>query len=235
MRKLILSAIIVLIAIISWLVAPAVMADYDRYQYHNQGHNYTHDSGYGSQFHPTHPDYYDGNLRLQLKTTSAIEQAAAPRVHYDKYAQDYYRCNWKYNTNLRSWVCEKNVAQPVLVCPFGYTQHPIQKHCTRIYPPAHASLNKKGDNWQCNTGYHLNSAGTGCDRDQIRYAVYNQPQPIIVQPVRYVASEPEVIIKTVYLPPTGAGISFLLLSSLAGAYGVLRLLKTSKQNHNSHH
>lgn len=222
MRKLALSAIIVLIAIISWLVAPATLANNDRYEYHNQDHDYTHDYDYGSQFHPQHPDYYDGNLRLALKTTSAIEQASAPNIHYDKYAQDYYRCNWKYNTNLRSWVCEKDGPQPVTVCPYGYTRHPIQHNCVPIYPPAHARLDKRGDSWECNTGYHLNSAGTGCDRDQVVYAAYTQAHPIIVQPIRYVASEPEVIIKTVRLAPTGAGVGVILISSSLIAYQVLR-------------
>lgn len=86
-----------------------------------------------SQFHPQDPDYYDGNLRYTLKTRSKIEYSSSSNIHYDEYKRDYYRCDWVYNKNLGSWACDKDYgrtkAQPVQICPVGYTFSTTYQTC----------------------------------------------------------------------------------------------------------
>ncbi len=100
--------------------------DYDKYENFPRGN---------TQFHPRDPDYYDGNLRYTLKTRADIERASSPNLHYDKYSRDYYRCNWIYNKNLGTWVCDKYCdrpkprAQAITVCPVGYVFSQTYKTC----------------------------------------------------------------------------------------------------------
>ncbi|MBN2095923.1 hypothetical protein JW752_00795 [Candidatus Peregrinibacteria bacterium] len=209
MKKLLAIIVFCLLGATSFLVAPVTNAAYDNFPPGNE------------QFHPKNPDYYDGNLRLELKKRADIERASAPNLHYDEQTRDYYRCDWIYNKNLGTWVCEKSYsnsyassAHPVTVCPFGYTKHPVQQTCVAIRPPANASLNSQGNNWQCNSGYHVNSAGTGCDRNDITYYYYSdEPQYEVTKYVYYYGDN---------LPQTGPGMSGLLLISALGGLMYLR-------------
>lgn len=165
MKKLITALIIALVASVALIASPAAHAYYtDSYPHPNE------------QFHPQHPDYYDGNLRLTLKTRADIERATKPNVHYDEYTEDYYSCDWQYNQNMGTWVCNKkypsysSTSQTVSICPFGYTLHPIQQTCTLIGIPANGRLTSSGDAWECNAGYHMNYAKTGCEMDKTVYA-----------------------------------------------------------------
>jgi len=212
MKKFIAIIMFSLIGATSFLMAPVTNATYDNFPPGNE------------QFHPKHPDYYDGNLRLQLKKRADIERASASNLHYDESTRDYYRCDWIYNKNLGTWVCDKSYgnsyassARPVTVCPFGYTKHPVQQTCVAIRPPANASLNSQGNNWQCNSGYHLNSAGTGCDRNDITYHYYaEEPQYEVTKYVYYYGDN---------LPQTGSGIGLLLMASGLGASWLYRRRK----------
>ena len=193
------------------LIAPASYANYYNYPPSN------------SQFHPRDPDYYDGNQRLKLKERADIERASASNLHYDQYSRDYYRCNWKYNKNLGTWVCEKDYGRSQ-ACPFGYTRHSIQNHCIPIRPPANAHLNSRGNGWVCDTGYHLNYPRTGCDRDRVQY-VY-QPEPVQVVTTQYVyVYEDEEPARPTHLPQTGAGVGLILLGSIFVGHRILRRKK----------
>ncbi len=219
MKKL--SAIFIGLILGFVLIAPASYADYRNFPPNN------------SQFHPNDPDYYDGNLRLKLKNRADIERASASNLHYDQYSRDYYRCNWKYNKNLRTWVCEKgyggSYAQSIQACPFGYTFNAVQQRCTVIRLAANSRLNARGDGWVCNSGYHLNYPGTGCDRNQIQYTYYNEPidQPthVVTTKYVYVYDGPD------YLPQTGSGIGLVLLVSGLGGYWILRRKKKTSGKH----
>ncbi len=201
MKKLLAIIVFSLMGVFSFLLAPAVHAHYRDFPNHN------------AQFHPQHPDYYDGNQRLKLKKRADIERASASNLHYDEYARDYYRCDWTYNKNLGTWVCNKSYSQsahhPADVCPFGYTRHPIQNHCVRVRVPANAHLNSQGNGWQCNSGYHLNSAGTGCDRNRAVHTYEPETEYEVTQYVYYYGDE---------LPQTGPGINWTLL---VGSLGTL--------------
>lgn len=132
-KTLLLTLLFLAFSLVTAPVSQAYYADNSYYQYPPAN----------TQFHPKHPDYYDGNLRYTLKARADIERASSPNVHYDKYQGDYYTCNWNYNTNLGTWVCDKSypsrIAQPIQVCPVGY---------------------------------HLNNVGTACERNQIKYVSY---------------------------------------------------------------
>ena len=206
-----------LFAIFAGLILGILLMAPNSYAYYR---NFPHQN---SQFHPRHADYYDGNLRYTLKTRADIERASASNLHYDQYSRDYYRCNWKYNTNLRTWVCEKDYGRSQ-TCPFGYTRHPIQNDCVPIRPPANAHLNAQGNGWVCDTGYHMNYPRTGCDRDQVRY-VY-QPEPIQLVATKYVyVYEDEEPARPHHLPQTGAGVGLILLGSAFVGHRILRRKK----------
>lgn len=120
---------IIFALILSVIVAPLANAQHfdqmDDYYRDNNNSYYNFPSG-NSQFHPQDPDYYNGNKRYKIKTKSGIEHSSGSNLHYDEYKRDYYRCNWVYNKNLGSWACDKDYgtaskAQPVQVCPVGYT------------------------------------------------------------------------------------------------------------------
>lgn len=100
-----------------------------------------------SPFYPENPDYYNGNLRLQLKNRADIERASRPNLHYDRYTQETYGCNWKYNTGLGTWVCNKEYsdqkAQPVKVCPVGYTLNSAETACFQNYPNSQFAVTPK--------------------------------------------------------------------------------------------
>ena len=170
MKKLLLTLIIALIASVALVASPATYAYYSHNSYTDSYPNPN------QQFHPKNPDYYNGNQRLTLKTRADIERATKPNVHYDEYSDDYYSCDWQYNKNLGTWVCNKRypsysaTSQAIRICPFGYTRHPIQQTCELIGIPVNGRLTASGDAWQCNAGYHMNYAQTGCDRDQTVYA-----------------------------------------------------------------
>jgi len=193
------------------LLAPASYANYQNFPPNN------------SQFHPQNPDYYDGNLRLKLKERADIERANDSNLHYDQYSRDYYRCDWKYNKNLGTWVCEKDYGR-AQTCPFGYTKHPIQNNCVPIRMPANAHLNAGGNGWVCDTGYRLNYPRTGCDRNQVQQYTYqpqlNQPTQVVTTRYVYVYGdgddEPD------YLPQTGPGVGLVLLISGLVGYCFLR-------------
>ena len=134
MKKLFALIIFSLIISTSMLLAPATHANNNHNSYYDRYENFP--SG-NSQFHPRDPDYYDGNLRYTLKTRADIERASSSTLHYDEYSRDYYRCNWIYNKNLGSWVCEKDYgttksqpkAQAVTVCPVGYAFSQTYQTC----------------------------------------------------------------------------------------------------------
>ena len=214
MKKLIISIILSFVLVGSFVLAPASYADYRNFPPHN------------SQFHPQHPDYYDGNLRLKLKERADIERASASNLHYDQYSRDYYRCNWKYNKNLGTWVCEKSYggsyAQSIQACPFGYTFNTVQQRCTVVRLAANSHLSARGDGWVCNSGYHMNYAGTGCERNQIQYTYYpDEPEQIVTTKYVYVYVDEEPD----YLPQTGPGVGLILLGSIFFAHRILRRKK----------
>ena len=190
--------------------------------YYQPFHHY--DNPYGSQFNPQHPDYYDGNLRYKLKHRADIERASGSNIHYDQYKRDYYRCDWKYNKNLRTWVCEKDYGRSQ-TCPFGYTKHPIQNNCVPIRMPANAHLNAQGNGWVCDSGYHINYARTGCERDRGYYTYYPEPisQPTEVITTKYVYVYDNEVPPS--LPSTGSGIGLILLGGTVLAHRVLRRKK----------
>ncbi len=169
MKKFIPLFIIGLIITSSLLFANNVSADY----YNTPPSN--------AVFHPENPDYYDGNKRLTLKKRADIEMASAPNLHYDKYSNDYYWCNWIYNKNLDTWVCEKsaekptldpviqsksytskNSAQAVSACPLGYQYSSVGGGCARVPLPTNSHVSSNGTGWECNAGYRLDDYHTGC-------------------------------------------------------------------------
>lgn len=215
MKMLFAPIILGFIIAASWVLTPETNAYYDNYP------------DYNAEFHPRHPNYYDGNQRLKLKKRADIERATKPNLHYDKNSRDYYRCNWLYNKNLGTWVCEKNTPQPVQVCPFGYTRHPIQQTCTPIRLAANSHLNKRGDGWECNTGYHMNYAGTGCIRNKPVYTYASNNEAPQTEITRYVY----VYEGLTSLPSTGAGVSWMIIGSVLGgaSYTTSQKIKKNKQ------
>lgn len=163
---------------------------------------YAHHLGYPSyneQFHPRDEHYYDGSQRLALKERADIERASASNVHADPYSNDYYECNWQYNKNLGTWVCEKdylNKSQPqkVMVCPYGYS---------------------------------FNSSRTSCLKNQPQYAAIpaaqNPVQVVATKYIYYYGDEEEPT--PTDLPSTGAGVGCVLLLGSLGAYRYLRRKK----------
>lgn len=208
MKKILAIIMFSLIGATSFLMAPVTNATYDNFPPGNE------------QFHPRHPDYYDGNLRSKLKKRADIERASKSNLHYDEYARDYYRCDWIYNKNLGTWVCDKSYgsssARPVAVCPFGYTKHPIQQTCVAIRTPANAHLNSQGTGWQCDAGYRLNYPRTGCDRNIVQYANNSGSEYEITQYVHYYGDE------EARLPQTGPGLTLALLASGLIGYRIVR-------------
>ena len=206
MKKLVLSIILAFILAGSFVLAPTSHADYRNFPPHN------------SQFHPRDPDYYDGNLRLKLKERADIERASASNLHYDQYSRDYYRCDWTYNKNLGTWVCEKSYggsyAQSIQACPFGYTFNTVQQRCTVVRLAANSHLNARGDGWVCDAGFHMNYPRTGCDRNYVSYATKTEPAYEITKYVYYYDEEPGPI----HLPSTGAGVGLMMLISAFGGY-----------------
>ena len=222
MRKISLLIIICLAVAIGLSVTPA-NAFYDNYPTEN------------IQFHPQNKDYYDGNLRLKLKNRADIERASLPNVHYSKYDGDYYTCSWKYNTNLGTWVCNKNLAsysaESVDICPFGSILNPNKK-CSPVNVPANAHLNSRGDGWDCDSGFRY--VGSGCiggvtSTSNTKYiAVISQPQQIQVEKYVYYYDEDSdqepVQVKTYtykHLAATGAGVGVTLISGLIGTLGYI--------------
>ena len=204
MKKILAIIMFCLLGATSFLMVPVTNATYDNFPAGNE------------QFHPRHPDYYDGNQRLKLKERADIERASKSNLHYDEYARDYYRCNWIYNKNLGTWVCDKGYgasAQSVTVCPFGYTKHPIQQTCVAIRMPANAHLNRQGTGWECDAGYRLNYPRTGCDRNIVQYTTQPEPQYEITRYVYYYGDE---------LPQTGPGLTLALLASGLIGYRTIR-------------
>jgi len=204
MKKILYPILLGIIIAGSWLLAPVSFAYYDNYP------------SYNAQFHPQHPDYYNGNQRLKLKKRADIERASASNLHYDQYSRDYYRCDWQYNKNLGTWVCEKSYAsrpQPIQACPFGYTFHLVRQQCVPVRMPANAHLNAQGNGWQCNAGYKMNYARTGCERIYAYVPKYTQEPPtqVIIERYVHIYNEPES------LPATGPGIGWALLISTLGA------------------
>ncbi len=204
--KKIIFILIGLITIASIALVPMayadINADYTYYPYANQ------------QFSPTHPDYYDGNLRLQLKKKADIERATKSNMHYDQYSGDYYTCNWQYNDNLGTWVCNKKYAgssvQKIQICPFGSVFNYTKRACELVKIPAYAHLNSRGDGWQCNAGYNVNYLKTGC----VRYGPSPAANTVIV------ASTPTTTLPT-SLPSTGPGLAIFLLTSVSGMGGYI--------------
>ncbi len=127
MKKLLATLIVTILLFAGMAYTPAANAN------HNYSNNYKE-----SPFHPENPDYYNGNLRLKLKNRADIERASRPNLHYDRYTQDVYGCNWKYNKGLETWVCNKDYAeqkaQSVKVCPVGYTLNTAETACLQNYP-----------------------------------------------------------------------------------------------------
>ena len=226
MNKSLSIIVLGIVAVSTFLLAPMAHAFYDNFPTEN------------IQFHPQNPDYYDGNLRLKLKSRADIERASAPNVHYSKTDGDYYTCSWKYNTNLGTWVCDKNLAasaaKSVDICPFGYILNPNKK-CSAVNVPANAHLNSRGDGWECDSGFRY--VGSGCiggvtSSSTTKYiAVISQPEQIQME--RYVyyydedSNQDPVQVKTVTykmpgrLAATGAGIGFTLISGLIGTLGYI--------------
>jgi hypothetical protein len=145
------------------------------------------------QFNPKNIDYYDGNLRLQLKERADIERATEPNRHYDKYTGEYYWCSWKYNTNLGTWVCNRSETKPrpdteypsnkmrtayaqparsavspsqtiqIQACPYGYVFKTATQGCAPVTLPKNAELSANGNGWECKIGYRVNSTRTACE------------------------------------------------------------------------
>jgi len=228
MKKFIYPPLLSIFVAVSWLLTPSSLA-YDHYY-----------PTHIDQLHPQHPDYYNGNQRLKLKKRADIERASSSNLHYDQYARDYYRCDWNYNKNLGTWVCDKdygrftppaeNHAQPTIACPYGTTFHSSRHECIPVLLPANAHLNPQGDQWQCNAGYIINSARTGCDRKEVYYAdnsVATNPSHQYVQ-TQYVTiyDDQEREIAPQKLPGTGLGFGWLIISSFGGmATFVLKKIK----------
>ena len=215
--------IIISLAIALSLSVTHVSAFYDNYPTENV------------QFNPQNPNYYDGNLRLQLKERADIERAKKPNVHYDKYQGDYYTCSWKYNTNLGTWVCNKDAIdypESVHACPYGYILDP-SGDCAHVNIPPNAHLNARGDGWECYAGYRY--VGSGCVLNQSKQSAYQvSPNPVTKYVtytgyVYYYASNsdnPTKITEVTYkapskLPSTGAGIEWTLISGFIGTAGYL--------------
>lgn len=205
MKKLIsfISGLIAMLALALTPTIPTASAD----TYINQ--DYTYYPDYNQQFHPSHPDYYDGNLRVKLKNKADIERATKSNLHYDKSSGDYYTCNWKYNDNLGTWVCNKSKAgssvKKVQACPFGYKISSSAKYCERVRVPSYARLNSTGDGFVCNAGYQLNYLKNGC----VKYTKTNYV---------YLASSN----LPAHLPSTGPGALLALIGSSLGGYWFVR-------------
>jgi hypothetical protein len=177
--------------VLSILLTPAAFAhhQYDRYydDDYNHGHYYNYPQA-NTQFHPQDPDYYSGNKRLELKERADIERASESNWHFDQYSREYYRCNWIYNKNLGTWVCEKDYgkSQPVAVCPLGYKLSAQKTYCLK-------------------EGY----------TPPVKQAAA-EPEPVFVERVIYVYEEEEPVVPPT-LPPTGSGVFWLLFISVYGA------------------
>lgn len=225
MKKLLIALIIGLSLVTSALVAPKANANYYNYPASN------------TQFHPMDPNYYNGNKRLELKERADIERAAADNVHYDKYDQDYYRCNWIYNKNLETWVCEEAPStyksQPVTVCPYGYRLDTGFDRCEKVGLPSNSHLNAQGNGSECNAGFVWN--GSSCiyagaqtiSNPPVQQTVVSQPQPVAVTQYITFYDDTEVQIspavtgvpKPNRLPSTGSPLALSAL--IAGAVGLI--------------
>lgn len=182
-------------------------------------------------FHPQHYDYYNDNLRVKLKNRANIERASESTVHYDEYVQDYYRCNWDYNKNLGTWVCNKAYLESnrnqEITCGHGQKLNPWKTGCEPIQIPANAQLNRQGNGWECISGYQLNSAYTGCE--PINRPTYTyQPNPVYIPPVNTVQYEilpnqQPTSYRPVQLAATGNSIFYLYLFSILGGLLLTKL------------
>ncbi len=202
MKKLVPLFIIGLIATSSLLLASAANANY----YNTPQAN--------TKFHPQSQEYYNGNHRLKLKKRADIERASAPNVHYDKYNRDLYRCNWIYNKNLGTWVCEKDLlrhkAQEVKVCPYGYKYNTAYDRCDKVYIPAPTQAVPQP---------------TSSNTANNQVVAVNQPQDVEVTQYVYIYDEEHTVASNTYpkptsLPSTGSGLTLSAL--IAGAYAALR-------------
>jgi hypothetical protein len=231
MKKSILAIITVLVALGSFMLAPASYAFYEYYPKNN------------TQFDPKSTDYYDGNLRLQLKTRADIERASAPNRHYDKYTGEYYWCDWKYNTNLGTWVCNKSAEKyspdseiqtntpqtyiqapapvtQIQACPYGYVYKTATQGCAPITVPKNAVLSAGGNGWDCKIGYQINSARTACELSTSSYVASSGTQYEVTRYAYYYnndsTTEVATVTKPVKLPSTGSGLGWTLISGLIG-------------------
>ncbi len=208
MKRILLSLLATL------LIIPFVSADFP--DYYNKPNE---------PFHPRNNDYYNSdNEWLKLKKRADIERASQPAVHFDDEANDYFRCDWNYNKNLATWVCDKKGIEgrgsstfsnptPIPICPYGQQLNPWKTGCNKVNIPTNGVLNQQGNGWDCKEGYRLNSAQTGCVSN-ITY-IY---EPAIVN------AEPIETVKYVYvneapkpsrLPSTGSSLPLTELSMLA--------------------
>ncbi|MCK5616459.1 hypothetical protein KAR91_82110 [Candidatus Pacearchaeota archaeon] len=182
MKKLFTALIVTIILSVGITYSPVANA------HHNYSNNYK-----DSPFHPENPDYYNGNLRLKLKNRADIERASRPNLHYDRYTQETYGCNWKYNKGLETWVCNKDYvaqeARPVKVCPVGYTLNSAETACLQNYPTS-------------------------------QFAATPSEPVQQIEVTRYIHFYEDESPSPNQLPSTGGGMSLILLGSLVGA-GVL--------------
>lgn len=239
MKRTILSLVALAIIVLNGLSAPVVHA-----------YSYTPDAypSYNARFHPQNPNYYQGNLRLKLKKKADIERASAPNVHYDQYTNDYYRCNWQYNKNLGTWVCEQQSLKAdtkprdVLVCPYGYRLNNQETACVKDY----SSATSPGAYWDCAGTAKPPVTSAPCATNGSSYAGYNANSSYTPQ----ITTTREYVIEEVYyqdykksgkekrpeeqgkksdhkkparLPQTGAGMNWALAMMALGGTGFMAI------------